>query len=473
MNHPLLDRVRRHVARHRLWRHGTRVAAGLSGGSDSVALVMVLRELAAAGDVVFAGAAHLNHQLRTDAGRDAAFCHDLCARLGVPLVLGETPVVDHARTWKCSIEVAGRRARYSFLEDARGSLGADVVAVAHTADDQAETVLLRLLRGAGPRGLRGVLPRRGTVVRPLLECTRGDLRSAVSAHGLTWVDDLTNDDVAVPRNRIRHELLPLLAERFQPAITRVLARTADVVAADDALLEGLAAAAFSRAVDASGGAVRLSRRALAAEPLALARRVARRALQAAGATRTPDLADVERLLAVCRHDGPPAAEVAGLRVERFPEDAVLLIRRPATSGVNALPARLLPVPGDVALPELGEGCRLTAERPIQRTGRPEGAGVRLALKGTVPVPLAVRSRQPGDRIRPVGLGGSKTLQDLLVDRKVARADRGLVPVVTDATGRIVWVVGHAADAEAAAVTGEDDVIVLNFERPAASGPEGS
>ena len=465
--------MRRHVARHQLWPRGARVLAALSGGSDSVAQLLLLRDLAAAGHLVLAGAAHLNHQLRPEAGRDEQFCRALCGRLGVPLTGGSAPVATLATEARVSIEVAARRARYAYLERVRSACDAAVVAVAHTADDQAETVLLRLLRGAGPRGLRGILPRRGTVVRPLLDCTRTALRADLARRGETWVEDATNADVTQPRNRVRHELMPLLEGRFQPAVTRVLARTAEVVAADDALLEELAEAARSGVVSPTPQGLALSTAALARLPLALARRVARRALEQVNAPNAPDLADVEALLAVCRPGGPAAAEPAGVRVERFSEDAVLLIMAPRAAAATALLSRPLPVPGSVPLPELGRGCRLTAEGPIKALEEPADLRWCLKLKTSVPAPFVVRGRAAGDRLRPRGLGGSKKLQDLLVDRKVPRAERDRVPVVVDATGRIVWVVGHAADADAVAAGDEGDVIVLTFDQPAPSGSEGS
>lgn len=473
MNHLLSRRVRRFVSRHRLWRPGTRVVAALSGGSDSVAQLVLLGDLAAAGEVVLAGAAHLNHHLRPEAARDEAFCRALCARLDVPCVVEQADVARLAADARVSTEVAARRARYAFLERARLALSAQAIAVAHTVDDQAETVLLRLLRGAGTRGLRGILPVRGAVVRPLLDCTRAALQAELTARGETWVEDATNLDLAQPRNRVRHELIPLLAARYQPAVTRVLARTAEVMSADDAFLEQLTAAAASAVVSPSPRGLVLAPLALAALPAALSRRVARRALAAAHPPHAPDLADVDALLAVCRPGGPLAAEPAGVRVERFAEDAVLLITGPPTSVVRALPARTLPVPGTVALPELGAGCRLTAERPITQGGQPSDLHRRLILKATVATPLVVRGRQPGDRLRPLGLGGSKKLQDLLVDRKVPRLARQQVPVVVDATGRIVWVIGHAADADMAATAAQGDVIVLTFDQPAESGSEGS
>lgn len=469
----LAARVRRFATRHRLWAPRARVVAALSGGADSVAQLIVLRDLAAEGVLSLAGAAHLNHTLRPTAVRDEAFCRALCARLEVPYVSETLDVAGEAAASRQSIEVAARRLRYAFLERARQSLAADHIAVAHTLDDQAETVLLRLLRGAGPHGLRGVPPVRGAVVRPLLDCSRGELRSMLAARGEAWVEDETNADVAVPRNRVRHELLPLLAERFQPAVSRVLARTADVARVEDAYLEAAARELGARVLQSKPGGLAVAAAALRQAPLALQRRVVRLALSAAGAKRAPDLADVDRALAVCSAAGPHAAEVAGLRVERFSPGTVLLIRAAAPSTSAPLPTRSLTVPGTVDLPELGPGCRVVALWPIQEQTAHAAPRHRVALRRGVASPMVVRGRRPGDRVRPVGVGGSKKLQDLLVDRKVPADQRDRVPVVTDAAGRIVWVPGHAVDADALAAGGEDDVIVLTFEQPDSPGSEGS
>ncbi|MFO1078979.1 MAG: tRNA lysidine(34) synthetase TilS [Planctomycetota bacterium] len=277
----LLARVERDVERHGLWAPGARIVAALSGGADSVAALLLLADLARAGRVVLAGAAHLDHQLRTEAAADAAFCRALCGRLAVPYVEGVADVRRRALEWGGSIEAAARRERYAFLESARLQLAADRIAVAHTADDQAETVLLRLLRGAGTRGLRGILPARGRIVRPVLGCRREELRAFLRARGQSWTEDASNADVSVPRNRIRHELLPLLAARYQPAVTRLLARTAEVADAEDALLEAMAASAYARAVERGASGLELRTMALVVLPLALARRVVRQALDPA------------------------------------------------------------------------------------------------------------------------------------------------------------------------------------------------
>jgi tRNA(Ile)-lysidine synthetase-like protein len=199
--------------------------------------------------------------------------------------------------------------------------------------------------------------------------------------------------------------------------------------------------------------------------------VVRLALEAAGATRSTRLADVDRVLAVCGNAQSAPCRVAGVLVERFSANAVLM-RRGEEPAAEPIPPRTLEVPGYVDIPECGSGWRVRAEGPIQRETAREPSRHCIVIDAAVGRgPLTVRGRQPGDRLRPAGLGGSKSLQDLFVDRKVPRGERDRTPVVLAADGRILWVVGLALAEGAAAMDGADDVVVLNFERPDGSGPE--
>jgi tRNA(Ile)-lysidine synthase len=338
----LIDRVRVFARRHELWRPGTRVIAALSGGADSVALVLVLRDLHVAGELTLDAAAHLHHAIRHgDADEDQEFCRVLCERFEVALVTDRVDVPALAARERVSIEVAARRARHTFFAQVRQARGADAVATAHTEDDQAETVLLRLVRGAGARGLAGIAPRRGHLIRPLLAVTRDELRGELVACGQRWREDVTNEDVAIPRNRVRHELLPYLAQHFNPSVTRALARFADLSRGDERWIEGVVEIQASRAISARDGRVTLNVPIVAEAPEALARRLARRALEMANPGHAYSVEEVELLLSVV-HGEQGAAEISGLRVERFRNSEVLINRavpkRPRRRGIR--PAEL-------------------------------------------------------------------------------------------------------------------------------------
>ena len=278
----VLDTIRRHA----LLRRGDRVLVALSGGSDSVALLRLLRELEAAGELSVAGIAHLNHGLRDAANGDEQFCRALAAELGLAFRCGSVDVRARAARLRTSLEDAGRQARYELFERVATELGADVIATGHTRDDQAETFLLRLLRGAGPRGLAGIHPRSGRVVRPLLDVGRDELRAYLAALGQPFREDESNRDLSIPRNRVRHELLPLLARDFSPGITDVLAREAEIARQDEDRLQheaidllGLIVLRNEKGNSGEVEAVEVDVRALRALHPALAVRVVRMVLE--------------------------------------------------------------------------------------------------------------------------------------------------------------------------------------------------
>ena len=315
------------MRRERLAPAGVRVVAALSGGADSVALTLLLRELAEPAGFVLAGLAHLNHQLREQAGADEQFCRELAAALALPIDVERVDVAQAARRGRISLEDAGHRERYAFFRRALARMRADRVATGHHRDDQAETLLMRLIRGAGPDGLAGIRPRAGCVVRPLLHVSGAELRAWLAERGQAFREDETNRDPAFMRNRVRHELIPFLEARFSPPIAGVLARTAEIVRADaewmDAAADEVAPAVL--ALDDPGAA--LDAAALLRQPPALARRLARRALEHV-AGRRPEFDAVERLLAVA---AAPAGEIReadfpGCRVEW--RGAKLAIRPP-------------------------------------------------------------------------------------------------------------------------------------------------
>lgn len=316
----LTGSVLRTIRRHGMLPPGGRVAVAVSGGPDSVALLHLLRALEVEGELVVAGAAHFNHRLRGEAADgDEAFCRELAASFGLPFEVGSGDVTALARLEKRSIEDAARRMRYEFLAQAAARLRADAVAIGHSRDDQAETFLLRLLRGSGTRGLGAIRPRAGIFVRPLIDISRGALRQFAADGGLTFREDATNADVGVPRNRIRHELLPYLEREFSPGIVEVLAREAALARDDDDRLEAeaidLAASIVlvitgDRLSGSTGPrvvAVEVDAAALRSLHPALASRVAQQALKHLAADRFVGFDHVWRLLAFVSEGRPGSA----------------------------------------------------------------------------------------------------------------------------------------------------------------------
>ena len=464
----LAERVLRAIERDRLIPRDGRVLAALSGGADSVALSALLADAAPAGGYALAGLLHINHQLRGAASEaDEGFCRGLAATLDLPLIVERVDVAALARAEGISIEHAGHRARYALFERVAGEQGADRVATGHTRDDLAETVLLRLIRGAGPGGLAGIRPRAGRVVRPLLGVSRRELREHLAARGLRYREDESNRDLRVTRNRVRHRLLPLLVREFSPNIVPVLAREAAIARADAEWIDGVANERAATVVTCDGGVVNVDAGALCAQPLAVARRIARTALERAAGRGHVGFAHVERLLELAAAPGAEADSPAGgadlprCRAER--QGARLLVR-PAASGRRPPPAGSgfeyrLDVPGEVAVPEAGLAIAAAPATTMPASLRARGAMVAVAAGGLTP-PLAVRSWRPGDAFRPLGLGGRKKLQDFFVDRKVARGARETIPIVADGRRGIVWVVGHALAEEFRVTDGPAGVLIL-------------
>lgn len=449
----LADVVRRTIERYGMLAPGDGVVVAVSGGPDSLALLHLLHGLREAFDLSL-HVAHLNHLLRGEAAAaDAAFVRETAERLGLPWTIEAVAVGDLARAEGLSLEEAGRTARYRFFRRVCAAAGARRVALGHTRDDQAETVLMRLLRGAGPAGLAGIPPvRDGWVIRPLIAVPRAAVEAYCREQGLEPRRDATNESTAFLRNRIRLDLLPRLEALFHPGLSASLAQTAEILRAEDEWLDAQAEGALPGLCRTEGDRLVLSVDGLGRLPLALRRRVARRAAQRAGVAAGALAFDhVERLLALAAGRPGSGVSLPGGREARREQDGIVL----GAAGTGAVAFRYdWPVPGSLDVPEAG--LRLTAdllEGPPPAAGpegvRGDGREVAVLDADRVPMVLTVRSRMPGDRLRPAGLGGEKKLQDLFVDAKVPRRRRDRVPVVA-AGDRIAWVVGQRVDSRLAA-----------------------
>jgi tRNA(Ile)-lysidine synthase len=424
----LRDQVERTLRRHAMLAGGEIVLVAVSGGADSVALLHLLLGLADDWRLRL-HVLHVDHRLRADSGRDAEFVRALGARLGVPVDVAAV-TVDAGE----SLEAAARAARYAALEAHATRIGAHRIAVGHTADDQAETVLMRLVQGAGVRGLAGIPPVRGRIIRPLIELGRVALETELRRADLAWVDDPTNRDPKFLRNRIRHELLPLLTDTYQPEIVSALGRVASLARDTIVTLDGVASAELDRLGAWDDGAVTLPVDRLRALPRQLAAEVLRQAAARLG-SRAPLRAWAHRGLTRALTVPPPQRpfRLGGVTVEVSGSVARLAARAPAS-----LTERALSVPGRTELPEIGQALEARVVGADAYTISREPTRVAYdadELTG----PFVVRARRAGERFVPFG-GAERRLKTFLIDAKVPRWDRDRVPVVA-AGGAIVWIVG--------------------------------
>ena len=446
------QRVLAFMNQTQMLRPGDAVTVALSGGADSVALLLVLHRLA--GELgIRLTAAHFHHALRpVEADRDRDFVRALCARLSIPLCLGGQDVAAYAKKSGRSLEEAARVLRYDFLlQSAPGKL-----ATAHHLDDNAETVLLHLLRGSGPRGLCGIPPVRDRIIRPFLCLTHEEIVAQLTAWGEHWVEDSTNAQDDCVRNRLRHKVIPLL-QAENPSFARTLARSCGLLAREDAYLSEIAARAEA-SCRVSGG---WSCRALCKLDEVILNRVILGLLRAL-ALEDPsarDVAEVRRVLAAA---DPSARGVlsGGWQVLRRYD---VLAFAPASSKAPALGRTELVIPGVTILPDdLGElHCAVTKNSKIRYKNT-----FTFALKYDMIAQseCIVRARQTADAL--LLPGGTRSLKRLMIDRRIPRDLRDRLPVLA-ANGKAVAVMGLAADRRYLAGA-EDTALVVEY-RPGPAG----
>tara|TARA_B100001123_G_C15345680_1_gene1037008 strand:- start:20460 stop:21869 length:1410 start_codon:yes stop_codon:yes gene_type:complete len=423
---------------------GGRVMAALSGGSDSVALTLLLRELSQTENFSLVGVVHLNHQLRSNADADEQFCRDFAKKYGLTIEVKRVDVRRCAQAKHISLEDAGHRERYALFSKVAKLHRVDCVATGHTLDDQSETLLMRLMRGAGTEALSGIRPRSGCVVRPLLHVSRNELRTYVGDNDETFRDDESNKDLRMMRNRVRHQLIPFLEKNFSSSINATLARTSDLARADAEWIEMTVDQIADDAVTFSKNAARVNIEVLNGQPLALSRRSARRAFRYVS-DQDIGFEQIDRFLSFAgtAKFEIKTADFPGCRIERQGEE---LIIRPPLVRKKIEAARKFSykfgVPGDIEVPEVG--IVISAKPVINEDS------VKSLVKNYSAIvsadellgPLIVRNWLSGDSFEPLGLGGRKKLQDFFVDKKIPQVMRHKVPIVTDAEHRIVWIVGH-------------------------------
>src|ERR1017187_3234339 len=434
----LLDRVVQTIERHGMFACGDRVCVAVSGGADSVCLLHLLREVAARWRLDLS-VVHVNHNLRGEESQgDAAFVGALAAELGLPFTLHDLDLSSSPG----NLEQSARDARLAFFHGLLASEYASRVALGHTRSDQAETVLFRFLRGSGTAGLAGIRPVTSEgIVRPLIEVERSEVRRFLLERGIAWREDSTNASLQFARNRIRHELLPQIAREWNPAIGETLANTADGALAEeawwDAEIDRLASGHFTT----SNNAVLLRADLLVAQPLAVARRLVRRAMEMTkGDLRGIDFGHIAAVMDLARStEGHGRLQAPGLDIFRSFE--WLRFGQPGGGGLESRNYRLpLAVPGSVRVP--GANLVISLEL-IDKSGplvSPDwvynswvGGLDWQRLSGY----LELRNWRPGDQYQPAGYSGQEKVKSLFQQARIPLWERRHWPVVTDGSS-IVW-----------------------------------
>jgi tRNA(Ile)-lysidine synthase len=456
-NPALVRTVSDTIRRHFLFTPGEMIIVAVSGGIDSMVLLELLNSL---DDYrLELVVAHVNHQLRgAESNRDEEFVRVTAARYGLPCVVERVDVRALARSEKRSLEDAGREARHRFLESVVRKQGAVCAALAHHADDQAETVLLRLLRGSGATGLSGMSPRSGWKVRPLLDVTRSEIVEYAETRQIAFREDRSNTDRRFLRNRVRHELLPLLAT-YNPLISRTLGATAAILAADDEVLTARAEQRFALLAAGSEGEIFFPVAELLHEPDAVRFRLYRRAIsELCGDLRSISyrhLQDVDRLL---RHEAPSCSVMLprSLRAGRVYDS--LRFSRDKTSG-NGEAVR---IDGFGSYPVGGGTLLVSPASPLFTSDSLPPSHALIDLD-EAPFPWSVRTFRDGDRMIPFGMTGSKKLKDLFIDLKVPRHRRREIPVLCDVVGHILSVPGVRRSALAPVTAETRRSVLVAFE----------
>ena len=436
----LRKKVGETIARYSMVSAGETILVAVSGGVDSVTLLEVLHGLAPELGVQLV-IAHLDHGLRGDeSSGDARFVLDVGQRNRIRVVAERADVRAHAAERRQTLEEAGREVRRAFLETTAREVGATRIALGHTQDDRAETILFHLIRGSGPSGLVGIRPVNPPYVRPLIETTRAEVTAFARDSGLAWREDRTNADLRFSRNRIRHELLPAL-ERMNPRLAEALARAADLLAEEAAALDALLDRPWQQVLkEEAVGRVRLDRRAVARLPEAVQGPLLRRAVARARG----DLQGIEKKHVDALRElvaSPLAhAELALPGLAARAQGDELLVAPPQESAASLPP---LPVGlGTTEAGEFGLSLELALEEWDGSTSFQQGKvrSSEIADADRIAFPLHLRSRRPGDRFRPLGMAEEKKLSDLLLDEHVPFYRRDRVPLLCDRE-KIVWVVG--------------------------------
>jgi tRNA(Ile)-lysidine synthase len=458
----VLRTVEQVITAHAMFKSNEKVLVGVSGGSDSVALLHVLLELTPRYAFTL-GIAHLNHGLRgREANADAEFVSSLARKYALPFYTEKRNTRQYQTRYKLSLEEAARQIRYAFFIEVAKKYGFDKIALGHQANDNAENVLMYLLRGSGTRGLSGIPPiREGKIVRPLLGITKSQIENYLAAAGLASVTDRSNAELQFTRNRLRHQLLPVLISSYNPRLIETLNRLAEIMRAEERWIRDTVTPVFDDLiVEKTAGILTLSVPALHAVQTAVLRRIIRMALETVkGDLRRITFTHIESTRKLLGKNWAYGhLNLPGHITIRRQGDKLLIYReKDAPKHHRLKPGNYrdhvfsypVPAPGlkPVVVKIKETGARLVFT--ITRAGniadiRKAGQHVAFFDMHGLTFPLTIRNLRPGDRFNPLGMTGTQKVKDFFINRKIPRSNRSRYPLLLN-LDRIIWVAGHRID----------------------------
>lgn len=466
----LVESVMEAAAEYELWAPHDTIVVAVSGGPDSVALLRILHDISLTRMPLSLICAHVNHGFRDESVEEAELVRGLAAELGIPFELAEFDIPSIIKESGLGPEGAAREKRYQFLIATAHRYRARSVALAHHADDQAETVLMRLLRGSGPAGLAGMRWKRTEknveLIRPFLRINKTALVGFCREEGLAYAEDATNLLTQYKRNAVRLEVLPML-EQHNPRVRQSLLQLAEIASAEDEYMEANAAKCFDELVFTGHGKYTLERAAFAAIPSALQRRLIKLILNYLSADSSfMDFPKIEAVRRGALQEYPTVwtLDMGGGYVCMRQYDTIVFSSKPLTRQVSYTYRLSLTHPR-IKLMEIGKvmTMKMLASEVFLAQEEEYGKNSAWFDRDELVLPLTIRSRLPGDTIRVMGLNGSKKVKDIYIDDKIPSSERPAIPLVCDALGNIVWIPGVRRSVHAAVGRHTASVLLLTLE----------
>jgi len=440
----LVSTVEQTITHHRMLTPGDHVVVGVSGGADSVALLHLLHRLRDTWKLTLT-VAHLDHGIRGEAShKEARFVQAAAAEMGLSCITEKHDVLHYQQDKGISLQEAAREVRYAFFHDVGSRVGADKIALGHHADDQAETVLMRFVRGASLRGLGGIPPVRDDFfIRPLIAVTRAEIEAYLTGKNIAFVPDTSHDELHYERNKVRHELIPLLQKEYNPRIVATITRMGQLLQMDEELLGDMAEQAVRQCLTHDDDGLCCAVSAISAYPLKLHGRIIRNIIaRLKGDIRGLDFIHIEAVCSLLVGTGPSKrVQLPGGWCVWREYDRLVFTREQAPKSSYCF--SFDSIPDSVMLEKAGRKLffRIAERSDVPACFSGKKGNVEFLNYDAVTLPMVIRNRQPGDSAYLLGMTGKKKLKDFFIDCKVPVRKRGSIPLVLF-QDQIAWVCGY-------------------------------